>query len=48
MNKPVLPRGTRISSAGQLVERLEAWLDETDADRLGTVGHYGGTEWLRV
>ena len=48
MNEAVLPKGTRISSVSELVERLEAWLAETDGDRLGTVGRYGGTEWLRV
>ena len=44
----MLPKGTRISSVSELVERPEAWLAETDADRLGTVGRYGDTEWLRV
>ncbi len=48
MNEAVLPKGTRIGSVSELVERLEAWLLETDADRLGMVGGYGGTEWLRV
>jgi hypothetical protein len=43
-----LPTDLRLSSKRELIEVLQVWLSDSNAETIGDVGLYGGKAWLKV